>query len=132
MFRWALLGLRTCYSNNVLYIWALTNRPTHNILRWTDTVPRLSKTWPKRRGIPHEMRDRFITAEWRSIEQNEPGLTMTKTFTWPSWPPLENRWFLLTHRWGKYIEASQSPLYIYQSPADPAYTHVFTELFSSW
>lgn len=130
MFRWALLDLRTCYHLNTLYLWAKTDVPTHNILRWTDVVPRLSKTWPLRRGIAHEFRDRYITAEWRSIEQTEPGSTTGKTFLWPSWPPRENRWFLLTHWWGKWIEASQSPLFTFMSPADPTWTTAYWEPFT--
>jgi len=127
MFRWALLDLRTCYEANTLYLWALTDVPTHLILRWTDVVPRLSKTWPKRRGIAHEYRDRYITANWRATEQNEPGLTPQKTFTWPGWPPRVNYWFLFTHVYGAWKEASHSPLFTFMSPADPSWQYIYEE-----
>jgi len=130
MFRWTLTNIRFCYHLNTLYIWGSTDIPTHSILRWTGVPPRLSKTWPKRRGIPHEMRDRYITAEWRSIGQNEAGLTTEKTFTWPGWPPLETYWFLFTHWWGKWVENSQSPLFNFGAPADPAWTTAYWEPFT--
>lgn len=129
MFRWALLYLRLCYSANTLYLSALTDQHTHLILRWTTRPPILYKTWPERRGLPHEYRDKYLDTEWRSIEQNEPGTQTLKTFLWPDWPPNTPYWYLFTHSFGPYTPASHSPLFTYTSPSDPTWQPVFVELW---
>lgn len=131
MFRWALLDLRTCYSANTLYLWAHTDQLTHLVLRWTTRPPLLHKTWPPRRGIPHEYRDKYLDTEWRSIDQNEAATQTQKTFLWPAWPPSTPYWYLFTHSFGPYKSASLSPLFYHISPADPAWSPVFIELWTS-
>lgn len=130
MFRFALLDLRTCYHLNTFYIWAETDVMTHLILRWTDKPPELRKTWPVRRGIPHEFRDKYLKTEWRSIEQNEASIQYEKTFTWPGWPPNVTYWFLFTHVFGASRGRASSPIFYLGSPDDSVYIHVYTELFS--
>lgn len=131
MFRWALLDLRTCYSANTLYLWALTDQLTHLILRWTSRPPLVRKTWPERRGLPHEYRDKYLDAPWNSIDQTEPDIQTQKTFIWPAWPPNTPYWYIFTHVFGYYQPASHSPLFHYISPADPTWTPVFIETWTS-
>lgn len=131
MFFWALLDFRLCYSSNTLYLWCLADVPAHNILRWTPRQPITRKTFPERRGLPHEYRDKWLDPDWLSIDQNEAGLTTEKTFTWPGWSPLLRCWWLLTAQIIPYEPASTSPLFSFTSPSDPAWEAIWEENWSA-
>lgn len=103
---WAPLSNVITFVNDTATIVITTDIPIHLFMRWTETEPLTHPTELVRRGISLPNATRFCFVNWHENEQEEPGDTLTHTFTKPNWPVCQTRYFYFLGT--KQVEESPS------------------------
>jgi len=88
-----------------------TNRPCHVYLRYSKVYPRMHRKGTQRRGEAFGWDVRFCFVSYQHLEQDEPGDTITHTFTWPNWENCWTRFFYFWATVGGYEAVSDSPIF---------------------
>lgn len=91
------------WEGDTLFIALTTDIPIHLWLRWTDKPLRMHNHAMPLRGKEFMVEPKYCFVEWRDVEQNEPGDTLTHTFHFAEWWVCQHRW------WGFVGEVDGQP-----------------------
>lgn len=78
---------------DTLFIAVTTDVPVHLYLRWTDKPLRMHNRSTSLGGYGFMTDPKYCFVEWRQVEQNEPGDTLSHTFDFASWFECQRRWW---------------------------------------
>ncbi|MBA7590331.1 hypothetical protein ES708_32446 [subsurface metagenome] len=70
-----------------------TNNPCHLTCYYTDKKPGSHRTARNQRGLTLPWGVYYCFVAWQSVEQTEPGDTLTHTFEIPDWSYCQTKWF---------------------------------------
>ncbi|MBA7585154.1 hypothetical protein ES708_27124 [subsurface metagenome] len=97
-----------------------TNNPCHLTCYYTDKEPRRHRTARNQRGLTLPWGVYFCFVAWQSVEQIEPGDTLTHTFEIPDWSFCQTKWFAFRGTVSEVLSPSVSCLFQYHHPGPPA------------
>jgi len=79
----------------VLFVACTSDIPCHLYLRWTDRPVGMHNRSTELGGYGFVTDPKYCFVEWKEVEQNEPGDTLSHTFNFAGWAPCEWRWWLI-------------------------------------
>ncbi len=89
----AVLQVAYLHKNTSILITCTTNNPCHLTCYYTDKKPVRHTTSTVKRGVSLPWGAYFCFVAWKSVEQQEPGDTLTHTFEIPDWSYCQIKWF---------------------------------------
>jgi len=92
--RWALTYYAHAWLGPILYVYAETDVPVHLYLRWTDKEEQIHLHTEVDRGLAKLGDPKYCFVQWREVEQNEPGDTISHTFSFAGWAHCNWRWWM--------------------------------------
>lgn len=101
----------TCTTNNPIHLW----------LRWTAIEPQKHVNERIVRGAPIGTYIDQCFVVYNDVEQNEPGDTLTHTFTLEPWLYCQTRWFYFYGTISGVLSPSRSAIFQYHSTASAIY-----------
>jgi len=110
-YRWHLLTIDHEMTPYGFIVTTTSNKACHMYLRYSDVFPRIHRKSVLRRGVAFGWDARFCFTVYHHIEQNEPGDTLTHTFTWPGWANCETRYFYFWAFVDGHDAVSDSPIF---------------------
>ncbi len=116
---WGLLDVQYTYLDDGYTIVATTDVPAHLFKRETTIPPRKHAKPSWVRGIALQGDIRFCFDVYTDFEQNEPGDTLTHTFTQTDWPVGQRRWFYFVGKIGGLETPSETAIFDFVFPGPP-------------
>ncbi len=93
-----------------------TNNPCHLTCYYTDKEPGRHRTARNQRGLTLPWGVYYCFVAWLSVEQTEPGDTLTHTFEIPDWSYCQTKWFAFRGTVAGVLSPSVSCLFKYHHP----------------
>jgi len=88
-----------------------TDIACHLYLFWTDKVPWVHRASKLDRGLTIPWDAYWCFVAWTLIDQNEPGDTLTHTYTWLGWQVCQTKYFRFHGTIGGASSPSDSPIF---------------------
>lgn len=111
MNNFAVLEINYLHLTNAILIRNTTNNPCHLTCYYTDKKPGRHKTSRTDRGLTLPWGAYFCFVAWQSVEQNEPGDTLSHTFEIPDWTFCQTKWFVFRGTINGELSPSVSPVF---------------------
>lgn len=111
MNNFAVLDIDYRHDPTAILITITTNNPCHLTSYYTDKEPGRHKTSRRERGIDLPWGAYFCFVAWKSVEQMEPGDTITHTFEIPDWLFCETKWLAFRGTVSTQLSPSVSPIF---------------------
>ena len=119
MYNWALLSIAYMHFATSITITVTTNLPVHLTMYWTSVEPVRHRHSIIRRGLNIPWGAYFCFVAWNTIEQVEPGDTLTHTFIVPDWEFCQTRYFTFIGTVGGNDSPSIGPLFTHHHSGEP-------------
>lgn len=97
-----------------------TNNPCHLTCYYTPTKPRRHKAFRTLRGLTTTWGSYWCYVGWLTVEQNEPGDTLTHTFDFPQWIFCQTNWLAFRGTVNGQTSPSVSPIFKHHHPGPGA------------
>ena len=112
----AVLDLSYSHTATSVIITCTTNNPCHLTCYYTDQEPVRHATSRVVRGLALPWGAYFCFVAWQTIEQIEPGDTLSHTFEIPDWSECQTKWFCFRGTVGGQLSPSASALFKHHHP----------------
>ncbi|MBA7586463.1 hypothetical protein ES708_28464 [subsurface metagenome] len=93
MNNFAVLNIAYSHTPTTILITITTNNPCHLTCYYTDKEPARHRTARNQRGLTLPWGAYYCFVAWLSVEQIEPGDTLTHTFEVTPWQYCQTKWF---------------------------------------
>lgn len=117
--RWTLTAISTAWADTTKSLGLTTDIPTHLWLLWSLIPPKRFVDYPERRGTYCRIGEFLWPWPLNSLEQNEGGLTVAKSFTWGPWPEGQTRYYCFYPDPTAQTGHSTSPVFQQTAPEVP-------------
>lgn len=104
----------------------ITDVASHCTIRWTETAPLTHKKTALIRGLPLKDDIRFCFVVYDDLEQDEPGDTLSHTFTFPDWVICQTRYFYFFGSVSGESCVSSSPFFHFHNKGLPPPYFLYT------
>ena len=111
MNNFAVLDINYLHFSTHILIRNTSNNPCHLTCYYTDKKPRRHKTSRNERGLTLPWGAYFCFVAWQTVEQLEPGDTLTHTFAVPDWSYCQTKWFAFRGTVASVLSPSVSALF---------------------
>lgn len=112
----AVLEVSYWYKIASIIITCSTNNPCHLTCYYTGKEPVRHATTLVKRGVALPWGAYFCFVAWKSVEQQEPGDTLTHTFEVPDWSYCQTKWFTFRGNVAGQLSPSVSALIKHHHP----------------
>ncbi|MBA7574865.1 hypothetical protein ES708_16680 [subsurface metagenome] len=116
MNNFAVLTIAYSHTATSIIITITTNTPCHLTCYYTDKEPGSHRTSRNQRGLTLPWGVYYCFVAWQSVEQIEPGDTLTHTFEVPDWSYCQTKWFAFRGTVNEDLSPSVSPIFEYHHP----------------
>ncbi len=111
MNNFAVLTIAYSHTATSIIITITTNTPCHLTCYYTDKEPGSHRTSRNQRGLTLPWGVYYCFVAWLSVEQTEPGDTLTHTFEIPDWSYCQIKWFAFRGTIAEVLSPSVSCLF---------------------
>ncbi|MBA7537482.1 hypothetical protein ES705_29751 [subsurface metagenome] len=125
--RFAILTKDVSQAAGVVTVTITTNESVHCWLKWTAYPIRLHLQELMTRGVFWLKDPYYCFVVWNDIEQNEPGDTLTHTFTWPDWTVCITRRYLFYGEEAGNLSPSTWGIYSYHYVPEPVEAYFYSD-----
>ncbi|GAI61656.1 unnamed protein product, partial [marine sediment metagenome] len=115
----AVLTIAYSHTATSVIITITTNNPCHLTCYYTDKEPGSHRTARNQRGLTLPWGVYYCFVAWQSVEQIEPGDTLTHTFQVPAWSYCQTKWFAFRGTVAGQLSPSVSPIFQHHHPGLP-------------
>ncbi|MBA7562259.1 hypothetical protein ES708_03909 [subsurface metagenome] len=119
MNNFAVLTIAYSHTATSLIITITTNTPCHLTCYYTDKEPGSHRTSRNQRGLTLPWGVYYCFVAWLSVEQTEPGDTLTHTFEIPDWSYCQIKWLAFRGTVAGELSPSVSPIFQHHHPGLP-------------
>ncbi len=111
MNNFAVLDISYTHNPTAIVITIETNNPCHLTCYYTDKEPGRHRTSRNQRGLTLPWGAYYCFVAWQTIEQTEPGDTLSHTFEIPDWSYCQTKWFAFRGTVAAVLSPSVSALF---------------------
>ncbi len=115
----AVLTIAYSHTATSIIITITTNNPCHLTCYYTDKEPGSHRTSRNQRGLTLPWGVYYCFVAWQSVEQIEPGDTLTHTFEIPDWSYCQTKWLAFRGTVAGELSPSVSPIFQHHHPGVP-------------
>lgn len=119
MNNWALLTVDYQPLPDGVEIITTTSIPCHLWCYYTDKKPQIHPVTRRVRGVDLPWGAYYCFVAWKSVEQEEPGDTLTHTFNITPWLYCQSKWFTFRGTINGEISPSASPIFQFHNLFSP-------------
>jgi hypothetical protein len=119
MNNFAVLTIAYSHTATSVIITITTNTPCHLTCYYTDKEPGSHRTSRNQRGLTLPWGVYYCFVAWQSVEQTEPGDTLTHTFEIPAWSYCQIKWLAFRGTVAGQLSPSVSPIFKHHHPGLP-------------
>ncbi len=116
MNNFAVLTIAYSHTATSIITTITTNTPCHLTCYYTDKAPVRHRTSRTDRGLTLPWGAYFCFVAWKSVEQQEPGDTLTHTFEIPDWAFCHTKYFAFRGTVAGVLSPSVSPIFRHHHP----------------
>ena len=124
MNNFAVLTIAYSHTATSIIITITTNTPCHLTCYYTDKEPGSHRTSRNQRGLTLPWGVYYCFVAWLSVEQTEPGDTLTHTFEIPAWSYCQIKWLAFRGTVAGELSPSVSPIFQHHHPGIPVITQL--------
>ncbi|MBA7587982.1 hypothetical protein ES708_30030 [subsurface metagenome] len=129
MNNFAVLTIDYFHAPDSAIITNTTDNPCHLTCYYTDIKPLRHKTSLTRRGLTLPWGAYFCFVAWKSVEQMEPGDTLTHTFPFPDWSYCQTLWLAFRGTVAGTLSPSTSPVFEHHHPGQQLFCNLGFEAY---
>jgi len=126
MNNFAVLTIAYTHSPSSSWVTITTNTPCHLTCYYTDKPPLRHNTSRTDRGLTLPWGAYYCFVAWHSVEQIEPGDTLTHTFAITPWAYCQTKYFAYRGTVADVLSPSVSPIFQHHHPGANLYQHYNT------